>query len=87
VGQHVVSLGESTVAELSHLLDDSRPVTYGGSREATYGNSFNYRVKDLAAEFLAQIRHLPYVVKEAPSERDVEIDRLREALAGGPRRG
>ncbi len=79
-GQHFIALGEAAIPSLVGLLDDTTAVDYGGSREATYGNSFSYRVKDLAAFFISQIRGLPYEVYESPQARDAEIERLREQL-------
>jgi len=80
VAQHFVSLGENAVPVLTRLLENTSGVRYGGSREATYGNSFQYRVKDLAAFYLSKIRGLPYEIKQTPQERDIEIERLKTSL-------
>ncbi len=80
VAQHFVGLGENAVPVLTRLLENTSGVRYGGSREATYGNSFQYRVKDLAAFYLSKIRGLPYEVKQTPQERDIEIDKLKTSL-------
>ena len=79
-GQHLVALGEPAVAALVPLLDDTRPVMYEGSKEATVGNSFDYRVKDLAAFYLSRIRGIPYEVRQSPGGRDPLIARLRAAI-------
>jgi hypothetical protein len=79
-GQHLVALGEPAAAALIPLLDDSRRVIYGGSEEATEGNSYAYRVKDFAAFFISQIRKLRYSVDKTPAQRDAAIERLRGAL-------
>lgn len=79
-GEHLVDLGEPAVPALAPLLDDQRRVPYAGSEEATIGNSYAYRVKDLAAFFISRIRSLPYTPNEDPAARDAEIERLRAAL-------
>jgi len=76
LGQHLVGLGEPAVAALRPLLDDDRVIRSSGSREATYGNGFKYRVKDLAAFFVASIRKLPFAVGEDPAVRDRAIAAL-----------
>ncbi|HYB42968.1 MAG TPA: hypothetical protein VEL75_14420 [Candidatus Methylomirabilis sp.] len=79
-GQHLLQLGDAVVAPLMHMLQDERPRVYAGSKDATVGNSFGYRVKDLAAFYLSRLLNLPYLVHQRPSERDLEIDALRAAL-------
>jgi hypothetical protein len=78
--EHYVSLGESALATLMPLLDDEREVLYEGSREATYGNSYRYRVKDFAAFYISQILDIPYEVHVEPTERDAEIEPLRSDM-------
>lgn len=80
VGQHVVTLGEVAIVTLRPLLDDDADVTYGGSEEATFGNSYHYRVKDLAAFYISRIRGAPYRVVLDVGQRDREIARLRRDL-------
>ncbi len=76
-GQHLVAIGRAVAAALVPLLDDARAVIYGGSEEATIGNSYQYRVKDFAAFFIHCISGAPYSVRKTPPERDEEIERLR----------
>lgn len=75
-GKHVVQLGEPAVAALISLLDDGKQIDYGGSEEATVGNSYAYRVKDFAAFFISRIRKLPFTVVEDPAARDHAIEQL-----------
>jgi hypothetical protein len=79
-GQHLVALGEPAVAALVPLLHDDSPILYEGSKEATVGNSYDYRVKDFAAFFLSRIRHTPYDVRQTPADRDPLIEKLRAAI-------
>ncbi len=79
-GMHFVELGEWAVAPLLSLLDVESEVTYGGSEEATFGNSYRYRVKDLAAFYLSRIRGVRYEVVEDPGERDKRIEELKAEL-------
>jgi hypothetical protein len=75
-GRHLVSLGEAAAVALEPLLDDERRVPYWGSQEATWGNSFAFRVKDFAAFFVSAIRGRPYVLHTDPSARDGDIQKL-----------
>jgi hypothetical protein len=79
-GQHLLALGEPTAAQLIPLLKDGRRILYAGSEEATVGDAYEYRIKDLAAFFIARLRNLPYAVRKTPAERDAEIARLHAAL-------
>jgi hypothetical protein len=79
-GEHFVALGAGAIPEIVGLLDDDQRVYYVGSQEATMGNSYQYRVKDLAAHFLSRIAKLPFVLHESPQERDAEIEKLKGAL-------
>jgi hypothetical protein len=80
VGRHLVELGEVAVPKLIPLLDDETILLYEGSKEATLGNSYAYRVKDFAAYFISQIRGIDYPVHQTQAERDAEIDRLKTKL-------
>jgi hypothetical protein len=78
--QHAVQIGETAVPPLRKLLDDRRAVYYSGSQEATFGNRYRYRVKDLAAGLLTRIRNLPFQPDEDPELRDQAIERLGSML-------
>jgi hypothetical protein len=78
--QHAVQIGETAVPALRRLLEDRRVVYYSGSKEATFGNRYRYRVKDLAAGLLARIRNLPFQPDEDPELRDQAIERLASML-------
>ena len=80
VGRHVVALGDAAVAELAQLLDTTTTTSYGGSRDATTGNRYHYRVKDIAAYLISQIKGIAYTVKETPEERDADIEQLKRQL-------
>ena len=82
VGIRFIMLGEAAVPALSRLLDDdSSPVVYAGSKEATVGNAYHYRVKDFAAYYLGRIRRVPVTFHREIAQRDREIALLREKLA------
>ncbi len=80
VGRHVVALGEAAVPEMARLLNNTNAASYGGSREATAGNRYHYRVKDIAAYLISQIKGIPYTVGQTPEERDAEIEQLKSQL-------
>jgi hypothetical protein len=80
VATHVLALGKAAVPAFAALLDDGTRLRYSGSKEATYGNSYNYRVKDEAAAVIAELIGVPYAVHLDPQDRDAEIDLLRHRL-------
>ncbi len=79
-GEHVVSLGEAAVPHLIGLLDNDARAFYEGSQEATYGNSYAYRVKDLAAFYISRIRDVAFAIDRDPDVRDREIAKLKQSL-------
>lgn len=80
VALHVFKLGTPAAQALTPLLDDPRPVRYEGSKEATLGNNYRYRVKDLAASLIAGIRHLTFAPDLDPEQRDEAIRDLKKSL-------
>jgi hypothetical protein len=81
VARHVVALGEVAVPSLSPLLGDARPMSYSGSRDATTGNRYDYRVKDIAASLIAAIRGERLIVDVDAAKRDRAIEGLRLQLS------
>lgn len=79
-GEHLLSLGDDAVPALTLLLDDDTPVIYEGSKEAMVGASYGYRVKDLAAQFIARITGLSFPISTDPAARDAAIAELRRRL-------
>lgn len=80
VGIAFLTIGEKAITPLSGLLDDETILQYQGSREATVGNAYRYRVKDAAAYYIGRILGAPLVYYPEISDRDAQIDRLREKL-------
>jgi hypothetical protein len=80
LGIHLVAFGEPAVAALRELLSNDRLIYYSGSKEATVGNSYQMRVKDFAAFFIARIRNLPFAMDTDPKQRDAAIAALQSAL-------
>jgi hypothetical protein len=79
-GDHFIGLGEAAVGQLVKLLDDDRRAYYAGSEEATLGNTYRYRVKDLAAFYISKIRNVPLKLDQDPGKRDEEIKKLELIL-------
>ena len=85
VGIRFVMLGEAAVPALVRLLDNAgAPLIYDGSKEATVGNAYHYRIKDFAAFYLGRIRRIPVTFHRELPERDQEIARLKQQLAAQP---
>ncbi len=80
VGIAFLTIGEKAITPLSGLLDDETILHYQGSREATVGNAYRYRVKDAAAYYIGRILGEPLAYYPELSDRDAQIDRLREKL-------
>ena len=60
------------------LLEDSNGlILYEGSQEATMGNSYQYRIKDIAAFYLSKITNIPIQFYQDFEKRDAEIERLK----------
>ena len=79
-GEHLLALGKVIVPELVKLLDNNKRIYYEGSKEATLGNHYGYRVKDLAAYYISTIKAIPFQIDEEPIKRDGEIDTLKHKL-------
>jgi hypothetical protein len=77
LSQRVVALGKVAIAPLLEALDDPARMQYGGSRDASIGNSYEWRVKDQAASILAAIRGERLDPDRDPLKRDKAISALR----------
>jgi hypothetical protein len=80
VARHVLVLGDAALPVLAALLDNERELRYSGSKDATIGNSYRYRVKDMAASLIAAVLGLPHATPLDPHERDADIELLRRRL-------
>lgn len=82
VGIQFILLGEEILPILIPLLDNNKPMgLYRGSKEATLGNSYQYRIKDFAAYYISRIKRIPVKFHQDFAERDAEIEKLKAALA------
>ncbi|MBK7070756.1 MAG: hypothetical protein IPH44_00515 [Myxococcales bacterium] len=79
-GRHLLALGPAAIPALRALLDRAEVVQYEGSEDATVGNARGYRVKDLAAYFIARLAGLPLAFHPAPADRDRAIASLVASL-------
>ncbi len=80
LGKQIILFGEIAVPYLVGLLDIGGNVVYEGSRDATTGNAYQYRIKDFAAFYLSKIRHIPIKFYQDMEERDNEIERFKKRL-------
>lgn len=79
-GDNFEALGVAAIPHLIKILDDNTRMYYAGSQEATLGNSYKYRVRDLAAFFISRIRELPLNLEAKTGERDIRIDKMKGLL-------
>jgi hypothetical protein len=73
LGQRIIRFGADAVPFLIDLLGNTTVLSYAGSREATSGNLYQYRIKDLAASLICAIRGVPYVFQQDFGGRDAWI--------------
>lgn len=68
------------------LQNEELRINYDGSEEATFGNDYQYRVKDFAAYYLHKINNIPIHFHRDHGMRDAEIAKfkikLEEYLSG-----
>ena len=81
VGGTLAILGKEAIPELVKLLDNETIHLYRGSKEATVGNSYRFRVKDFAAYYIFEIKNIKAVYHETHAARDAEIEKLKLLLA------
>jgi hypothetical protein len=79
VAQHFLALGKAALPQLEKLLDNRDEILYGGSKEATVGNSYRFRVKDMAASLIAALAEKQLELDPDPARRDREIETLRSS--------
>ena len=80
IGKRFILIGEPAVKYLTNQLENADQVMYEGSEEATIGNSYHYRIKDIAAFYISKIKNIPVKFYQNIEDRDKEIACLRELL-------
>ncbi len=81
VGIVFLKIGEEAIPALSKLLDDERTnLKYEGSKEATVGNGYGYRIKDFAAYYIGRILGNPLKYYPDLADRDEQINALKKEL-------
>jgi hypothetical protein len=80
LGKKVISFGKIALPFLVKLLDDDGTVFYEGSKEATIGNAYHYRIKDFAAFYISKITNNPIQFYKNYKDRDREIERLKKRI-------
>jgi hypothetical protein len=82
IGEHMLKADKDELTILlKDQLNNQQPVLYDGSREATFGNEYQYRVKDIAAFYFSLVLKQPYTVLKQPEERDAAIQQLQQFSA------
>jgi len=80
LGKQLIKYGDRCIPGLVKLLNDDNIVLYEGSKEATIGNSYQYRIKDIAAFYIAKIKNITINYYKDFEDRDKEIERLKAML-------
>lgn len=80
LAQRTLSLGPDLIPLLRPLLDDSRPVQYAGSRDATTGNMLAYEVRDVAGYLIQRLLGEVPEYHAERADRDRVIAALRERV-------
>ena len=80
LGQRMLSLGDPAVNALSRLLEDTDPLPYEGSEEATLAEGHQVRVKDVATTIICKIRNFEWEWSEKAIVRDASIGFMRQHL-------
>lgn len=65
-----------SVRLLKLLLKNKQELNYIGSKDATYGNEYRYRVKDVAAFYLSKLLGVNYKISKDLGNREIEIQHL-----------
>ena len=65
-----------SVRLLKLLLKNKQELNYVGSKDATYGNEYRYRVKDVAAFYLSKLLNVKYKIFKDLEDREIEIHHL-----------
>ncbi|MGH1338434.1 MAG: hypothetical protein ACRBFS_20130 [Aureispira sp.] len=75
-----LELWDKALPALISLLDNNTQHSYAGSKEATMGNAYRFRVKDFAAYYIGKITRIPVAYHNSLENRDKEIAALKVAL-------
>lgn len=86
--KNFAKIAKNAIPELKSLLSDERVLMYIGSEEATVGNGFHIRVKDVAAYLLASCLGVEFKTnpkyREQPNDewkvRDKQIEKIKLQL-------
>ncbi|CAA6809210.1 MAG: Unknown protein [uncultured Aureispira sp.] len=81
IGTMLVLFGKEAIPELVKLLDNETIHMYHGSKEATIGNGYQFRVKDFAAYYICEVTDIKAVYHKTHAARDKEIEKLKIRLA------
>lgn len=76
----LLATGDAAIPCLRSLLDDLREAPLMGSEEATMSSSYSYRRADFAYRYLSLLTGREPHFHASPQQRDVDIERLVEAL-------
>ena len=74
--RNLLGLGEETVAAFLPLLKSKAKLNYEGSEEPTLAKLHGWRIKDLAASYLAVWFNEAFDANAAPAKRDAVIAKL-----------
>ena len=81
VGIEFLVFGKKAIPSLAKLLDNTNTnLEYDGSKEATVGNGYHFRIKDFAAYYIGRIMGNPLKYYPNVIDRDVQIEKLKKEI-------
>ena len=80
LGKQLLEFGEPAIPFLIMLLNDEGKILYEGGQDASMGNSYQYRIKDVAAFYLSKIVGKSIQFHQEIKDRDAEIEHFKKLL-------
>jgi hypothetical protein len=80
VGKHVLLLGDDAMRAFYPLLNCKTPVHYLGSKAATAGRIYKYRIKDIAATYISRLLEKNFDAERSRIFRNAQIRKLKRAV-------
>jgi len=83
LGKRIIIFEDASIKNWSQYLTDEKKIVYVDFLEQVYRLD-DYRIKDLAALYVIQLKRLPFVLAGNAAERNKLIDQVIEQLSQAP---